>query len=433
MIDIQQLFSSIKHSSSCALSGKSLLLCGGAQGHLSHLFESADLTFGELKDIFRKLFSGEIQVTEKTDGQALAVTMVNGELKAARNKATLKQPMSIAEVAAKFDGRGPIKDAFVQTMEDLQAAFSSLSSEKQNELFENGKKFMAVEVIYPPTKNVVDYGGRCLIQFHGINTYDSKWSLVNVDKDAAEQAYRALQSRDALKQKTFEIAGPAFLMLRRKSTAQKSLAEVLEKLQKVQGTLDDSTTLEQYAKVRYIKYIKNRAKEVGLSLEGKDRFVEVLADRLNSFSKAKPTKKEINDLAKSEGIGQAEAKAFSDELIATVSNVQPIVIKPVEDIVIYAGIKLMKCLSGYVSADPRATSKKMSEDVEAAIAQLQSSEQSLQPSKVALFKKNLKKLDSFQHKAGFAEGVVFTYKGKIYKMTGTFGPIGQLCGLLKYS
>ena len=42
-------------------------------------------------------------------------------------------------------------------------------------------------------------------------------------------------------------------------------------------------------------------------------------------------------------------------------------IKPVEDIVIYAGIKLMKCLSGYVSADPRATSKKMSEDVEAAI------------------------------------------------------------------
>ena len=34
-----------------------LLLCGGASGHMSHLFEDPDLTFKQLKDIKnRKIF-----------------------------------------------------------------------------------------------------------------------------------------------------------------------------------------------------------------------------------------------------------------------------------------------------------------------------------------------------------------------------------------
>lgn len=49
-------------------SGYELLLCGGASGHMSHLFEDPDLKFKDLKDIFTKLFKGKIAVSEKTDG-----------------------------------------------------------------------------------------------------------------------------------------------------------------------------------------------------------------------------------------------------------------------------------------------------------------------------------------------------------------------------
>ena len=31
------------------------------------------------------------------------------------------------------------------------------------------------------------------------------------------------------------------------------------------------------------------------------------------------------------------------------------------------------------------------------------------------------------------EGVVFTYKGKVYKLTGTFAPVNQILGMLKYA
>jgi hypothetical protein len=32
-----------------------------------------------------------------------------------------------------------------------------------------------------------------------------------------------------------------------------------------------------------------------------------------------------------------------------------------------------------------------------------------------------------------SEGIVFTYKGNTYKLTGAFAPINQILGVLKYS
>ena len=49
-----------------------------------------DLTINKL----HHYFANNILV-HNTDGQALAVTYKDGEVKAARNKATLKEPMSI--------------------------------------------------------------------------------------------------------------------------------------------------------------------------------------------------------------------------------------------------------------------------------------------------------------------------------------------------
>ena len=66
---------------------ESLLLEGGAYGHMSHPFDDMDLTFGDLKDIISKALNGDLGVVrEKTDGQALAISWKNGRLISARNK-----------------------------------------------------------------------------------------------------------------------------------------------------------------------------------------------------------------------------------------------------------------------------------------------------------------------------------------------------------
>lgn len=68
-------------------------------------------------------------------------------------------------------------------------------------------------------------------------------------------------------------------------------------------------------------------------------------------------------------------------------------IKPLEDLVIQAGLLLMKNLVGYVSADPQKTSKKLAAELDAAIEELSSEKTSLDLGKLNRFKKNLAKLD----------------------------------------
>mgnify|MGYP003455711680 CR=1 FL=1 len=66
------------------------------------------------------------------------------------------------------------------------------------------------------------------------------------------------------------------------------------------------------------------------------------------------------------------------------------------------------------------------------IALINSKETSLDDSKLRRFKKNLAKLDQYQREVMPTEGIVFLYKGKVFKMTATFGAINQILGILKY-
>lgn len=293
-----------------------LLNEGGAQGHLQHVFENPDLTFREIKDIFTKLFTGNIEITEKTDGQALAITYKDGEFKVARNKATLKDPMTIDKLDAMFEGRGEIHDAFVNSMKDMANALKSLDQKTLNSTFANGKNFMAFEIIYPPTKNVIDYGNRCLLQLHGINVYDEKFNKVGEDKAAADKLFKQLQAKDALKQKTFEITGPAKLHLKNAKTGKESLKEVLAELDKIVDGLGWGATIQDYAKERFEKYIVNRAIEADFPLSKGSQFVSELADRLSNVSKRRPTKADLATFAKREGLDvkSEEYKNFINEL-----------------------------------------------------------------------------------------------------------------------
>ena len=44
---------------------------GGAFGHMNHLYDNPDLTFGEIKDILQQAADGRLQGTIKVDGQNL--------------------------------------------------------------------------------------------------------------------------------------------------------------------------------------------------------------------------------------------------------------------------------------------------------------------------------------------------------------------------
>ena len=155
---------------------KILITEGGAAGHMNHPFDDRDLTFAEMKELVHLSLQGKLNiesdVTEKTDGQNLAVTYKNGKVGAARNKASIREPMDINAVASKFEGRGDIEKAFIFSMRDLENALKNLSPKVLNNIFQNGKRFLNIEIIYPSTKNVITYGPKAYIQFHGVDEYN---------------------------------------------------------------------------------------------------------------------------------------------------------------------------------------------------------------------------------------------------------------------
>ena len=209
--------------------------------------------------------------------------------------------------------------------------------------------------------------------------------------------YEFLKKHNALKQDTFEITGHTKLQLKNSKTGKESLEIVLKKLAELIKDLGWSATINDYAKERFKKYIINRAIEADFPLSRNSEFVNELADRLSNISKRRPNKNDLAAFAKREGIDvkSEEYKNFVNELDASLDEANTVIIKPLEDLVIGAGLLLMKNLVGYISTDPQKTSKKLAAELNAAIEELSSKETSLDTSKLKRFKKNLAKLDAY--------------------------------------
>ena len=117
-----------------------LLTEGGVAGHMAHVYDNGELPFGKIKELFTAASSGELQGTEKTDGQNLFISysVKRGIAVAARNKGNIKQGgMPADALASKFDGRGGLADAFNESFDTFERAVRSLDPQTQLQIFGN--------------------------------------------------------------------------------------------------------------------------------------------------------------------------------------------------------------------------------------------------------------------------------------------------------
>ena len=160
---------------------------GGAAGHMQHPFDDKDLTFGDFKAMVDAGLRGQLNFeedpTEKTDGQNVFATIQDGEVKFARNKTELKNPMTLSEFKNKFEGHPSklVQDTFQFAAEDLAKLLINLSPADQEKYFKNGKDFMNMELIYSLNPNVIHYDTD-VIQFHGIKETDGNGNIIGKSK-----------------------------------------------------------------------------------------------------------------------------------------------------------------------------------------------------------------------------------------------------------
>jgi hypothetical protein len=401
---------------------------------MNHPFDDNNLTFSDLKNIIIIGLSGKLNrednVSEKLDGQNLMVSWVDGKLKAARNKGHLKNggktAPTTAGIASMFAGRGNIKTAFVGAMRDLEKAIGSLSEAQKTKVFGNGTKWMNLEVIYPKTANVIDYDVAEIV-FHGTTEYDKSGRAKGYSKEAARMLQGMIQQVNQNIQKTFKISRPNFLKMSKVQNYGAKKSVFLNRLNKLQGqyALKDTDTLGMYHQSFWKEYVFNAGKQFGVDIKP-DQFIK-LVNRWAYFDKSYKIPQIRRDFKGNPEFNKwvldtdkkNHIKMFKDN------------IKPFEILFFQVGAEILKNMSGFLAVSPDAAVKKIKQDVDKALKDLQ------KPGNVEKLEKlkiQIEKLEAIGGASAIvpSEGLVFKYKGNIYKFTGAFAPINQILGSLRF-
>ena len=142
-----------------------------------------------------------------------------------------------------FAGRGDIEKAFVFAMRDLQKAIGKLSDAQKTKIFDEGKKFMSLEVIYPATANVIPYD-KSLLQFHGTIEYSADGSPIGEDRGSARILAGMIKQVNQDVQKAFKIEKPFITNLPKVKDFSKKQSYFLNKLNKLQKETNEKLTMK---------------------------------------------------------------------------------------------------------------------------------------------------------------------------------------------
>ena len=408
-----------------------LLLMGGAYGHMAHPFDDSNLTFGDFKSMITRLLKGGVNVegvTEKLDGQNLMVSWKNGQLVAARNKGQIKNfgenSLTTAGVKKMFAGRGELEKAFAGTMEDLENAIKGLTEKQKGHIFDNGHKWMNLEIIYVPTQNVIPYG-KDMIIFHGNLEYDKEGNAIGQDKESGSKLAGMIKQINQNIQNTFEIRGPVALSLpvsKDFKEDQQYFIKKLYKLQKKYG-LSNNDKVTRYHEMWWLNKINAEARKAKIKLDKQTKIALINRWVFGNKSKALNSKNFTNEkvLAWAKKLDKQNFNKFAQQNIA-----------PFEDLFLELGAKVLTNVDNLISASPESSVRSIKKDLKTTINSLR---QGGDINKITQLKRHLTRL---QKAGGFkrivpSEGLVFNYKGKTYKLTGTFAPINQILGSLKYA
>jgi hypothetical protein len=407
-----------------------LIVEGGAHGHLAHPFEDTDLSFNDFDAMLERSLVGNLEkegpVVEKMDGQNIAFTIRDGKVVFARNKGHLKNraenALSSEELSQMFAGRGEISDAFTLAAQDIEAAMAKLSPEEIESVFGDGRRVMSTEIIYPDTKNVIPYDKTVLV-FHGTLEHDDDGEKVGVqDTSAGKTISDAVTRANADKQRTFGISGPRTVAISDTITEElqstyTKLATKMEELRDTYG-LKPTATLRDYLGEWWEDQLSRIEVEQGFKLTNAERagLIKRWVDNDKKFGV-----KNLSD-DKKEWFRTFEKEELKPLLKQST--------RPFEQVFLTAGVYALKRVVEFLSANNPAMAEQLKKEFAETVQAVRDTGGDAKLEKLEFELARLKELgvDSVVP----TEGLIFTYNGNPYKLTGAFAPVNQIMGTLKY-
>lgn len=398
---------------------------GGLAGHLNHLYDNPNLSFGQIKDVLTQASGGKLLGTEKIDGINIFLSFSNSEnkAKAARNKGNIRSGgLDAAGLEKKFSDRPGLAETFKEAIYSWEQAVLRLNPQTRQKIFgEDAEIYYNVEVLEPSNPNVVQYDQRNLIVHQtGHAFFDRKTgNIKDVDVTANYQVLKT--AIDKLQQAghqggNFRVANDAVQTLK-KLNDKKPLELALTRLQKIQSVLklEDNNTVGDYVSAKVLVFLKKEIPAL--------------------------TPASIRDLTK-KILGQGGLRLDKilvkvpeeyHEKVKAIANNPAFILKkaiaPLENVIHDFSVEVLKGLQSAFILDNDKEVKRLRGEVAQAIQAIQNSGQE---QAISILQQQLTKLKGAENVFTASEGFVFTYDGLTYKFTGNFAPVNQILGLFKY-
>ncbi len=441
-----------------------LLSEGAVAGHMNHIYDNGEMTFGELKQLLQAAVDGKLRGTEKTDGQNvfLSFDVSTQKARAIRNKGQIKAGGLNVEEFDEFFSVHPnqaLRYSFVEALQAFEDTIKELDTDTQLKIF--GKKqdniYFNTEVMNPGmpdaepddpkgkgTTNVIPYDKKTLLIHEvGHGKFHPKTALP-LDVDLSRN-YSILEN--ALIGKSTDVASVFSVEThpRRKleaagtSKAAEVIASTIDAIDNITGdfSLNDSNTIQDLVMVQVQpiidqfgltedrnKLLLQRVFRLCRSIKDRAKFVpcgQKDPETGETTHLPRPTMRQITD-----GIPQDltdEIKQFDNsfaygQYTATLSN----------SLYDFTNAVLEGFNSSFIKDNEMAI-RSLRDQISQSIEKIKNS--SNEAARQDL-EKQLKKLKDVRNVNTPSEGFVFDFNGATYKFTGWFAPSNQILGTERY-
>jgi len=380
---------------------------GGMGGHMAHPYEYDELTFGDLKEMINQLFNGDItEIKEKLDGTNIQATVNNhGEVVFIRNKGDLNSEnggMSVNDMANKWADKPAVAKNYIKAGEVIKKIFSKIN----NKFFNPNDRTRVIvncECISAGQTNVMLYETD-RVAFHGTVTYkkedSGKWEFYS------ESEGEPREIREAAKGIKEAVPRPNLIIKNSQAAKDAALkAETALDIIMNDNAVSEKSTIGDYKRIRYNEiapeWAKNDACFNRIIQQNKTvnlRELKKIYPELPTFEKSKECKLLYKDIM--EPLDTFFAKTGN----ALISLLDGFTNAGNED-------KVIKFLKTELEKNKEYVNKNGTDEMKDVMT------------------RSLQRLIKLDNKLNATEGVVFQYKGKLMKLTGTFAAFNQALGI----
>lgn len=410
---------------------------GGAYGHLSHPFEDNELTFGEMKEIcnltINGLFTTDNMVAEKTDGQNLMVCWKDNHLVAARNSSHYKNKGENAlnkEEIADFLGEGKpasLKQAWLDAMTDLENAMSHCNRGELEKMFRDGERFMSLEVICPEAEQTIPYGNSMIV-FHGWKEYDMEGNEISEDKMSAKTLAKLIGDVNQSQQQRFLIRGPQEYNIKPFENHEERYRNYIDRINKIMSVnpeYTDETCINDFVLSETKIFLLKEIPELK-DIEWGDKVnMDSISANVSGVSKSVTLTNIKSFLKPHPGVADKIA------VIQKNNKFKKNILKPIISLFMDLGLDTCRNIRKFLTANPTEAAQKLRKKYLDAINEIKENGTDVG---IAYMEDQLGMLSDPSALENLlpTEGITFLYKNKLYKLTGYFQVLNNICGYFKY-